>query len=63
MPPASFSHRSDPQRTPEGTLPGFHSLRPCWTTLLSILREGFTVVPNARASEVLLFNNGYFVAC
>ena len=23
MPPASFSHRSDPQRTPEGTLPVF----------------------------------------
>ena len=23
MPPTSFSHRSDPQRTPEGTLPVF----------------------------------------
>ena len=23
MPPASFSHRSDPQRTPEGTPPVF----------------------------------------
>jgi hypothetical protein len=34
---ASFSHRSDPQRTPEGTLPVLHSLRPCWTAFLSIL--------------------------
>jgi len=62
MPPASFSHRSDPQRTPEGTPPGLHSLRPCRTTFSSILREGFPVVPNVRAIEVLLFQNGFSVA-
>ena len=28
-----------PQRTPEGTPPALHSLRPCWTVFLSILRE------------------------
>ncbi|MEP6935085.1 MAG: cytochrome b/b6 domain-containing protein [Nitrospirota bacterium] len=27
--PASFSHRSGPQRTPVSTPPGLHSLRPC----------------------------------
>ena len=36
-PPASFSHRSDPQRTPEGTPPVSIRLRPCWTAFLSIL--------------------------
>ncbi len=63
MPPASFSHRSDPQRTPEGTPPGLHSLRPCWTAFLSILREGFPVVPNVQAMEVLLCQNGFSAAC
>ena len=29
-PPASFSARQDPQRTPEGTPPVFSRRRPCW---------------------------------
>jgi hypothetical protein len=28
-----------PQRTPEGTPPALHSLRPCWTAFLSILLD------------------------
>ncbi len=35
--PAAFSHRSDPQRTREGTASDLYSLRPCWTAFLSIL--------------------------
>jgi hypothetical protein len=35
--PGLFSARKNPQRTPEGTLPGFLGLRPRWRTFLSIL--------------------------
>jgi hypothetical protein len=36
-PPASFSTRRNPQRTPEGTPPVSTRLRPCWTGFLNIL--------------------------
>jgi len=52
--PASFVLASLRSSTyPRGYASGLHSLRPCWTNFLSILREGSPVVPEMRAIEVL----------
>jgi len=40
-----------------------HSLRPCWTNFLSILRECFPVVPHVRTLEVLAYQNSCSAAC
>jgi hypothetical protein len=38
-PSAAFSGRKNPQRTPEGTPPGFSHLRPCiWSRLLCLVK-------------------------
>ena len=36
---------------PEGTPPALHSLRPCWTALFSILRDGSSVVPHEEVKQ------------
>jgi hypothetical protein len=36
---------------PKGYASALHSLRPCWTACLSILREHFSVVPHALPSK------------
>ena len=39
---------------PRGYASDLHSLRPCWTAILSILREGIPVVPQLRTIKVLI---------
>jgi hypothetical protein len=40
-----------------------HSLRPCWTVFLSILRGCAFLVQDVQAIEFLLCRNGFFAAC
>ena len=47
---------------PQGYASGLHSLRPCWTAILSIPLEAF-VVPWLRTIEALASPQSYSVAC
>jgi len=55
---ASFS----PSTYPSGYASGLHSLRPCWTNFLSILRERSTVIPHVRIIEDLARQHSFSVA-
>jgi len=52
-----------PSTYPRGYASALHSLRPCWTAFLSILREGSPVVPHLRTIEVLVYQNSFSTAC
>jgi hypothetical protein len=41
-----------PSTYPSGYASALHSLRPCWTAFLSILREYSPVVPDVRAIKI-----------
>src|SRR6185295_8946862 len=45
---------------PRGYASGLHSLRPCWTAFLSILRECSPVVPHVLTVEALAHQNSFF---
>ena len=49
-----------PSTYPRGYASGLHSLRPCWTNVLSILREWFTVVPRVRSIKILAWQHVFF---
>ena len=48
-----------PTRSAVCTSSGLHSLRPCWTNFLSILRDGSHVVPYVRTIEVLACQHSF----
>ena len=52
-----------PSTYPRGYASALHSLRPCWTACLSILRECAPVAPYLGTIEVLLCQNGFSAAC
>src|SRR5689334_2673519 len=60
--PASFSLRSEAQRTEAYASP-LRSLRPCWTAFLSILQWYSHLVLDLQAIEVLICRNGFSAAC
>ncbi len=44
---------------PQGYASALHSLRPCWTAFLSILRKCSLVVLHMRTIEILMYRNGF----
>jgi hypothetical protein len=48
---------------PRGYASGLHSLRPCWTVFLSILREYSLLVSDMQAIEVLLCRKKLSAVC
>ena len=48
---------------PKGYASVLHSLRPCWTAFVSILRECSPIVPHVRTSEVLARSHSFSAAC
>jgi len=51
------------KRDGQDSCSALHSLRLCWTAILSILRECAPVVPHVGTIEVLLCRNGFSAAC
>ena len=52
-----------PSTYPRGYASALHSLRPCRTAFLSILRECSPVVPYVRTIEVFACQHSFSVAC
>ena len=52
MPTSSVLASFSPSTYPRGYASGLHSLRPCWTTFLSLLRECSAVVLHEYNSKV-----------
>jgi hypothetical protein len=52
-----------PSTYPRGYASGLHSLRPCWTVFLSILREFSLLVSDMQAIEVLLSRKKLSAVC
>jgi hypothetical protein len=53
-----------PSTYPRGYASALHSLRPCWTALLSILREQCSpVVQHVRTIEVLAYQHSFSARC
>jgi hypothetical protein len=48
---------------PRGYASGLHSLRPCWTAFLSILRECFPVISHVRSIDALVCQHSFSAAC
>jgi len=61
-PPASFSHRSDPQRTPEGTPPAFTRCglaeRPFWASC-----DYFDIGTHGRFHRRFVYKPVFSAAC
>jgi len=51
-----------PSTYPRGYASALHSLRPCWTAFLSILRECSPVMPHVRTIEVLACQQSFSAA-
>jgi hypothetical protein len=49
MPASGVLASFRPSTYPRGYASALHSLRPCWTAILSTLRERYPIVPHARA--------------
>src|SRR5512141_1530520 len=48
-----------PSTYPRGYASGLHSLRPCWTTFLSLLQECSAGVPHEDIFEMLVSRDGF----
>jgi hypothetical protein len=52
-----------PSTYPNVYASGLHSLRPCWTTFLSIPRECSLVALHVRTIEGFAYKNSFPLAC